>query len=87
MSLLDPQNAFDTVNHNILLMKLKAMRLTDSAIRWCSSHLNDRSKLVENSGVLSSSASISCGVPQASIQRPGLSLNFVNNMSSVVTNK
>jgi len=84
MILLDLQKAFDTVNHNILLRKLRTKGLKDSAIRWFSSYLNDKSHLVENSCVLLSSASITCGVPQGSILGPLLFLFYVHYMSAVV---
>jgi len=34
MALLDLQKAFDTVDHTILLMKLEALGLNDSAVQW-----------------------------------------------------
>jgi len=36
--LLDLQKAFDTVDHGILIMKLKAMGCSTSAVRWFSSY-------------------------------------------------
>ena len=87
MVLLDLQKAFDTVNHSILLMKLRALGLTESSIRWFSSYLSDRRQLVEISCTLSSSANITCGVPQGSILGPLLFLIYVNDMSAVVKNK
>ena len=87
MLLLDLQKAFDTVNHEILLTKLRAIGLTDNAVMWLSSYLSNRMQLVENAGVLSSSAPIKCGVPQGSILGPLLFLIYVNDMSAVVRNK
>ena len=34
MVLLDPQEAFDTVDHGILIQKLKALGLDESALNW-----------------------------------------------------
>ena len=34
MVLLDLQKDFDTVDHTILLMKLEALGLNDSAVQW-----------------------------------------------------
>lgn len=87
MILLDLQKAFDTVNHSILLMKLKAMGLTQSSLMWFSSYLSDRHQLVELSGTRSSTKNITCGVPQGSILGPLLFLIYVNDMSAVVKNK
>ena len=60
MVLLDLQKAFDTVNHSILLMKLKAIGLSESSVRWFSSYLSDRSQLVGLSGIYSSPGKIAC---------------------------
>ena len=70
MVLLDLQKAFGTVDHGILLMKLKALGLSQDVSRWFQSYLTDRQQLVDVSGTLSSHANISCGVPQGSIMGP-----------------
>ena len=53
MVLLDLQKAFDTVDHGILLMKLKALGLSQDVSRWFQSYLSDRQQLVDVSGTLS----------------------------------
>ena len=87
MVLLDLQKAFDTVDHGILLMKLKAIGLSESAVRWFSSYLSDRQQLVDVSGTLSSKAKVTCGVPQGSILGPLLFLIYVNDMSAAIKSK
>ena len=52
------------VDHGILLMKLKALGLSQDVSRWFPSYLSDHQQLVEVSGTLSSHANISCCVPQ-----------------------
>ena len=47
MVLLDHQKAFDTVDHNILLMKLEAIGLNEDVVRWFRSYLTDRQQLVD----------------------------------------
>ena len=64
MFLLDLQRAFDTVDHNILLMKVEAIGLNQDVVRWFRSYLADLQQLVDVSGTLSSSAEIKYGVPQ-----------------------
>ena len=39
MTLIDLQKAFDTLDHNILLDKMKHVRFTSKAIDWCRSYL------------------------------------------------
>ena len=87
MVLLDLQKAFDTVHHGILLMKMEALGFSQDVIRWSRSYLLDRRQLVDVSGTLSSSAAISCGVPQGSILGPLLFLINVNDMSGAVNHK
>ena len=42
MVLLDLQKAFDTVDHDILLMKLESLGLSSDAIRWFRSYVSGR---------------------------------------------
>ena len=63
MVLLDLQKAFDTVDHIILTQKLKALELDESALNWFRSYLHERQQSVEISGVTSTTATITCGVP------------------------
>ena len=50
-------------------MKMEALGLGQDVVRWFHSYLSDRRQLVDVSGVLSSSAAISCGVPQGSMSK------------------
>ena len=45
--LLDLQKAFDTVDHDILLSKLKAIGANDSAVNWFASYLCNRKQFVQ----------------------------------------
>ena len=87
MILLELQKAFDTVDHSILLIKLKALGLGDDIMNWFSSYLSDRQQLVDVSGTKSTMANITCGVPQGSILGSLLFLIYVNDMSSATKNK
>ena len=75
MILIDLQKAFDTIDHEILLQKLKARRFSESVIKRFKSYLSDRIFL----------AKISWGVPQGSIIGHLLFLIFVNNMPQTAT--
>ena len=87
MILLDLQKAFDTVNHDILLGKLKAIGMSSNAVNWFASYLSDRKQLVDISGISSSLDNITCGVPQGSILGPLLFLIYVNDMEIAVNCK
>lgn len=82
MVMLDLQKAFDTVNHSILINKLKALGFDKPTVSWMRSYLEGREQVVEVSGTLSSPLPVSCGVPQGSILGPLLFLIYVNDMVS-----
>ena len=68
-------------------MKLQASGLGNDIFRWFGSYLSDRQQLVGVSGTHSTSASVTCGVPQGFILGPLLFLIYFNDMSAVVKNK
>jgi len=82
--LLDLQKAFDTVEHNILLTKLKAIGADNSAVKWFASYLGNRKQFVQIGDTTSSKETITCGVPQGSILGPLLFNIYVNDMSNAV---
>ena len=70
MTLLDYSKAFDTANHRLIIAKLKALGLKDSACLWISSYLHDRSQKVSTSKGVSKDIILKNGVPQGSILGP-----------------
>ena len=85
MILIDLQKAFDTIDHNILLEKLKAIGFCDDTVNWFHSYLTDRAFLVSIENRYSSISKISCGVPQGSILGTLLFLIYVNDMKQAVS--
>ncbi len=66
--LLDLTAAFDTVDHDILVARLKNhVGVQGLALKWFSSHLKDRTFSVSLGDSSSSTAPLVCGVPQGSI--------------------
>ena len=67
MVMLDLQKAFDTVDHEILLIKLRAMGLNNLAVKWVSSYPQGRKQIVDVNGTLSKPQILNCRVPQVSV--------------------
>ena len=82
MVMLDLQKAFDTVNHSILLDKLRAIGFDCTSLNWMRSYLEGREQVVDINGTMSSSLPVSCGVPQGSILGPLLFLLYINDMNA-----
>ena len=85
MILTDLQKAFHTIDHEILLQKLKASKFSQCTVKWFKSYLSEKIFLVNIENKLSDFGEISCGVPQGSILRPLLFLIYVNDMPQAVT--
>ena len=69
--MLDLSAAFDTVDHTILLNRLKnRLGIGGIALNWFKSYLSSRKCRVVLNGVSSEDTSLDCGVPQGSVLGP-----------------
>ena len=79
--LFDFSKAFDTVCHDILLAKLRAIGIDDNLLLWISSFLTNRKMKVSVKGFLSRERDVLSGVPQGSVLGPLLFLVYINNIA------
>jgi len=71
LCLLDLSSAFDTVDHDLLLQRLKPQfGLRGTVLQWIQSYLSDRTFPVVYGDVLSFVVHVACSVPQGSVLGP-----------------
>ena len=78
---LDIKKAFDTVNHDILLDKLKYYGIGGIVLIWFKNFLTDRHQCTRLNGNLSSFLAVLSGVPQGSILGPILFSIYINDIN------
>ena len=83
--LLDLRAAFDTIDHGILLERLRsAFGVRDTALSWIASYLSSRTEQVSIDGTLSIKFNLECGVPQGSCLGPLLFLVYASKIFEIV---
>ena len=82
--MIDMSAAFDVVDIELLLQKLKLYGFDKNAIQWIWSYLTYRSQSVYIEGSLSSLLPLEAGVPQGSILGPIFFTIFTNELPEVV---
>ena len=81
----DLSAAFDTVDHQILLKRMRHIYgIDDTALSWFESYLDNRNTKVRINEALSSSRVFECGVPQGSVLGARLYSMFIYPISKII---
>ena len=68
--LLNLSAAFDTLNHDILMSRLRSIGLSDSTLAWFRSYISGRTSTVQINNQYSPASACTTGVPQGSVLEP-----------------
>ncbi len=83
---IDLRKAFDIVNFEILLKRLKYYDVSDVELKWFTSYLHGRMQTVIIDGILSGSPPFTVGLQQGNIPGPLLFTLYVNELPKVAEN-
>ena len=81
---IDFARAFDSIDHNIFVKKLKLYGLSESSVSFMSSYIDSRSQSTIINGCVSNEAKLKCGTAQGSILGPLFFILYVNDIFSYV---
>lgn len=82
---IDLRKAFDSINHDEMVLMLHKIGVRGSILSWFSSYLKNRKLVVKFGERLSASKTITRGVPQGSVLGPLLYLIYVNDVQHCFT--
>ena len=83
---IDLKKAFDTIDHVIMLNKLKSIGIDSTSLAWFHSYLSSRSQKPVIGQVTSKSRKVTIGFPQGSILGHCLPSTCINDVSNCLEN-
>ena len=84
MILINLQKAFDTIDHEILIEKVKCMGFSNDVTKWFECYLSKRMFLMNTENSFSDKVLMDCGVPQGFILGLLLVLLYLNHVVQAV---
>ena len=82
--LLDLSAAFDTIDHHILLQRLKQLISIRIALNWFKAYFSDRSKFVQINDESSVRTKVNNGVPRGSVLGPILFSLYMLPLGNII---
>ena len=86
VTFIDFKKAFDCVQHDLLIQKVKKLNLDGSTIKWLVNYLTHRQQKVLANNQYSDPMTVTQGVPQGSIIGPLLYIIYADDITKLIKN-